>query len=106
MTTEDANLLGWIAGAIGTAVGTLGATVAALFRLNESKNSQAIEALEKRLAAESESLKIEIAKANARAEISDQKHDECLRDREELRVKMAQLQGSIEAMQRQSPLGD
>lgn len=106
MTTEDANLFGWIVGAVGTAVGTLGATVATLFRLNESKNSQAIEALEKRLAAESESLKIEIAKANERAEISDVKHDECLRDREELRVEMAQLKGSIDAMRRQSPLGD
>ena len=102
MTTEDANLWGWIAGAVGTAIGTLGAAVATLFRLNESKNAQAIAALEQRLAAESEALKIEIAKANSRAEISDRKHDDCLRDREELRVELAKIKGSIEAMQRSS----
>lgn len=99
MTTEDVNLFGWIAGAVGTAVGTLGAAVATLFRMNESKNTHAIEELEKRLAAESEALKIEIAKANARAEISDVKHDECLRDREELRIEMAKLKSTFEAMQ-------
>ena len=98
MTTEDANLLGWFVGAVGTAVGTLGATVATLFRINESKNAEAIAALERRLAVESEALKVEIAKANERAEISDQKHDECLRDREELRVEMALLKGTVEAM--------
>ena len=100
MSTDDANLLGWIFGAVGTAIGTLGAAVATLFRMNESKNAEAIAALERRLAAESESLKIEIAKANERAEISDQKHDECLKDREELRVKMAMLEGTVEAMRR------
>jgi len=99
MTTEDTNLWGWIAGAVGTAIGTLGAAVATLFRINESKNSHAIDALEKRLAQESESLKIEIAKANARAEISDQKHDECLRDREELRIEMAKLKVAFDAIQ-------
>lgn len=100
MATEDANLIGWIFGAVGTAIGTLGATVATLFRMNESKNAEAIAALERRLAAESEALKVEIAKANERAGISDQKHDECLRDREELRVKMALLEGTVEAMRR------
>lgn len=99
MTTEDANLIGWIFGAVGTAFGTLAGAVAALFRMNESKNAKSIEALEKRLAEESEALKIEIAKANARAEISDQKHDECLRDREELRIEMAKLKSTFEAMQ-------
>lgn len=100
MTTEDANLTGYIVGAIGTAFGTLGATVATLFKLNESKNSQAIAALEKRLVTEAERLKAEIEKANERAEISDQKHEECLKDREEIRVQMAELKGAVDAMKR------
>lgn len=99
MTTENTALFGWIVGAVGTTVGTLGAVVATLFRMNESKNAEAIKALEGRLAHESAALKVEIAKANERAEISDQKHDECLRDREELRVKMAILEGTVKSMQ-------
>ena len=98
MTTEDINLTGWIVGAIGTAFGTLSATVATLFKLNESKNAKAIQALEQRLASESADLKAEITRANERAEVSDQKHDDCLRDREELRVEMAMLKGSVEAL--------
>lgn len=102
MTNENVNLTGWIIGAIGTAFGTMGAAVATLFRMNESKNAKAIEVLEKRLAAESEALKIEIAKANARAEISDQKHDECLQDREELRIQIAKLSGLVDSMKQQN----
>lgn len=98
MTTEDANIWGWVFGAIGTAFGTMGAAVATLFRMNESKNTQAIKALEDRLACESASLKAEIKLANERAEASDKKHDDCLRDREELRIEMAVLRGQIEAI--------
>ena len=101
MTTEDVNLVGWFVGAIGTAFGAMGAAVATLFRMNESKNAQAIDALEKRLSAESLALKQEIAKANERAELSDRKHDDCLRDREELRIELATIRGSIEAMKRE-----
>ena len=66
MATDDLNLTGWIVGAIGTAFGTLGATVATLFKLNESKNVHSITVLEERLVIESQNLKAEIAKANER----------------------------------------
>lgn len=64
---DASGLLGWVAGAVVTVVATLAGVVATLWKLNESKNSMAIEHLK--------------AKAEA-----------CEKDRAELRERVIRLE--------------
>lgn len=75
---SDGSNTGYIVGAAGTIIGTLATAVAGLFKLVESKNSAAIEDLRMRVTE------------------SDAHHEECRKDREELRVQIAEMKVQIE----------
>jgi hypothetical protein len=76
---------GWVVGGVGAAIGALATAVATLFKINEGKNAQAIV-----------ELKDAIQHANKRFDESDKKHDECQKDRENLRIEMARLTVMVE----------
>ncbi len=95
MTVENG---GWVVSGVLTVIATLASVVALLFKLNESKNTIAISELNKRLDKETAALQVEVKKANDRALESDKKHEECQRDREELRVKIAGIEGQVKVL--------
>jgi len=80
----------WVVTALMTTIATLSSALAFMFKLSESKSSNAITALEKR----SEVLE-------TRLEASEKLHRDCLEDRIGLASKIGSLQGQIEVLTRQ-----
>ena len=89
----DANdHIGWFIGALGTAFGFLATSVATLFKISESKSATMLKDKTKEIA----ELKGRLNAHQARFEESDRRHDECQRDREALRVEMADIKAHLE----------
>lgn len=84
MTIEGSST-GWFLAGVSTVVATLASAVAFLFRMNESKNAAAILTMQSRLDQQEQKL-VE----------SDEKHDQCQRDREQLSVQVATLNGKLD----------
>ena len=78
MSDSPQDLVGWFLGLLVTAIGGLVTAIFTMWKLNESKNSRAIESLQ----LVNEGLKSDVA--------------ECRRDREELRVEIAMLKGQLD----------
>ena len=68
MNDETTN---WVLAGVGSVIATLAATVASLWKLNESKNAKAITALTERAV-------------------------DCEKDRSEIKVRLARLEGRLE----------
>jgi septal ring factor EnvC (AmiA/AmiB activator) len=79
----------WFLGTIGVVVGTLATTVAALFKINESKNTTAIAAQEKEITA----LHAEVKSVRDAARVTEEARIECERDR----ARLAEKCGFIES---------
>lgn len=77
-----------IATAVTAAMGTLTRAIYVLYRKEETNNANAIRSLESRLAA-----------ADSKIESTEKKNEECLKDREELRVEIATAKSRIAALE-------
>ncbi len=87
----DKETIGWVvgaAGAIGTALSTAAATV---YRTIEGKNRQIIDNMRDSVTA----IETRSAALEKKLEESDKKHDDCQRDREELRVELAEVKARV-----------
>lgn len=73
----------WFLGGILTVVGTLATTIGALFKINESKNTKAIEAQEKEINALHSEMKV----VREAASKTEEARIECVEDRARLMVK-------------------
>lgn len=71
---------GWFLAGASTVIATLAGAIAALFKLLESKNADAIEALQRNVSA-----------MEVKLDESDRRHDECQIDRAKLSVEVAIL---------------
>jgi hypothetical protein len=78
---------GWFVAGITSVVAALASAVAMLFKMLESKNTEAIVRLSNHVKALEDALKV-----------SDSKHDECQKDRAVLSIKVAMLEDRFEAM--------
>jgi len=81
---DDSNT-GWFFAGVSTVIASLASVVAFLFKMNESKNTAAITALQTRLDQQEKKLND-----------SDIKHEECQQDREKLSIQVATLTGKLE----------
>jgi len=81
----------WFLGGVLTVVGTLATTIGALFKINESKNTKAIEAQEKEILA----LHTEVKSVRDAAKITEEARLECERDRARLAVKCEYIEARL-----------
>lgn len=75
---------GWIVAGAATVYGTLTTAVATLFKINESRQAKSIEKLE-----------ISVTCLQCRLDESDKKHEECLNDRNDLKVTLARVEEQL-----------
>lgn len=75
---------GWVVAGVLAVVSTLTSAVAFLARMVESKNTEAIGELRQEVA----TVKGELGKC-------EEKHDECLRDREHIKVELAKVTAEV-----------
>ena len=89
VTTEDT--AGWIFGAAASIIATLASAVAFMFKLNESKNAEAIKKLETGQSA-----------LQTRCDILDKQNDECIKDRDLIRVQLAKVETELQFVKTQA----
>ena len=77
MAVDDGSHVSWILGGVTSVVAALAGVVSMLWKLNESKNATAI------------------ADLKTRVDESEEKHEECRKDREELRIEITSLRHEI-----------
>lgn len=88
----DESNTGWFFAGVSTVIATLASVVAFLFKLNETKNSQAIAAMQNRLDSQERKMNSQEEKIKE----SEIKHDKCEEDRQNLAVKVANLTGKLD----------
>jgi hypothetical protein len=89
VTTEES--VGWIFGAAASIIATLASAVAFMFKLNESKNAEAIKKLETGQSA-----------LQTRCDILDKQNDDCVKDRDLIRVKLAEVETELKFVKSQT----
>jgi len=85
----------WFLGGILTVVGTLATTIGALFKINESKNTRAIEAQEKEIIA----LHAEVKSVRDAAKLTEEARVECERDRAALAMECKYINQRLAALE-------
>ena len=89
---------GWALGGIALIVGTLASVVAALFKINEGKNTKAIEEQAKEIV----SLHAEVKSVRDAAKITEEARIECERDRARLAVKCEFIESRLSKLEDKS----
>jgi septal ring factor EnvC (AmiA/AmiB activator) len=100
------NLFTWVLAGVGAVVGTLATTVAALFKISESKNAKAIEeqrreSAEQKLefAAVRAQMATEISQVRKNLEVTEEARIECERDRASLKTKCEIFEARIQRLE-------
>ena len=100
------NLFTWVLAGVGAVVGTLATTVAALFKISESKNAKAIEeqrreSAEQKLefAAVRAQMATEISQVRKNLEVTEESRIECERDRASLKTKCEIFEARIQRLE-------
>jgi len=92
---EDSNT-GWFLAGVSTVIATLASVVAFLFKMNESKNTTAILALQTRVDQQEKQIAASNEKYEKQLALSDEKHEKCEQHRQELALKVANLEGQLD----------
>lgn len=82
---------GWLFGAAASIIATLASAVAFMFKLNESKNATAIVELKK-----------SVKDIRGRCDTLEVQNDECIKDRDEIRVKLAKVETELQFVKTQA----
>lgn len=89
---EDHGLMGWVLAGLASIVATLSTVIATLFKLNQTN----IQLAHTR---EIESLSMRLAQIEAKNQELLNKADECITDREKLRVELATIKTRLELIE-------
>lgn len=81
---QDDTPWGWIVAGVAAVYGTLTTAVAGLFKINETRSAKAIEKLEE-----------SVTCMQCRLDESEKKHEDCLNDRNEIRVTLARVEEQL-----------
>ena len=87
---NDESFGGWVFAGIMSMITALTSTVAYLYRSLEGRNTQAIADVKEEVF----SIRCELHKC-------EEKHDECLRDREQINITLATLKGEVSQIKKQ-----
>ncbi|TWU22470.1 hypothetical protein Pla52o_35260 [Novipirellula galeiformis] len=99
--SEGAENAGWVIAGVSTVVATLASAVAGLFKLNESKNAEAIKRLEDHVGKQESKLEAQ----ETRLIESDRKHDECQQDRIKLSTEVGLIRERLASVERDATAG-